>query len=280
MKEQNWQGEFLTKKRRHLSGDNIYEKDIEVLEELFHENGLYAYSFICCLLTVLKQRNAYGIQNIRKKYIQKVLDNYGEACRKKHREDFKKFSKYFKCMLWEAGKISLCCYIHVKMEFYISIYFKHSGQPVKACQAGVRYLNSRLQDGIYSNYEEIIAETIVFALFALSMNHLKQAQHMLNAATIMTQKLDEREYSKRFQRIVLQEFIYLGHALLLSKNLDLINRYQNKNLSVAEREILKPFDNYNKLVVDIENEVIDVAPLDANSDSKQRIKEKVSKKKP
>lgn len=183
----------------------MYERDLEVFESIFAEKGMRAHSYLCCLLIVLKQRDSYGIDNIGQKYIKTVLLTYEEASSKKYKQSFDAFAGYFKALLIEAGKISLCCYIHVKMQFYLSIYYKHHGKPEKSCKASVRYLNKRLRHGMYSHTEEIIAETVVAALNAVEMVYLKQAQHMLNAASALAEQLDGSNPDSRFQRTGRQE---------------------------------------------------------------------------
>lgn len=271
MKFENMQGLFLEKKFAYLYLDSDYEKNLEILESLFSERKFYAYSYISCLLIVLKQRDAYGIENIEEKYIRKVLETYKKASRKEHRQDFKKFTRFFRTVLCEAGNISLCYYIHIKMQYYLSIYYKHHDQAENACKTSIRYLNNRLQLGIYANMEEIIVEIIVFALYAIEMSYLTQAKHILNAALSMTEKLGEAKYPERFQRTVLREFITLANAVLIAKNLCLINLYRKPDLSKQEKQSLEPFEKYYKISVEVEQDDVDITPLDVDDEGKHQL---------
>lgn len=237
------QGKYLAKRLEILktNPDEIYERIIEVFEMLFTEKKAYAHAYICCFMILLKQRNSLGLPNIELHYIKRALRLHKRVSKREFRADFANFTPIFRTILSEAGKVSLCCFIFVKMQLYLSYFHKYNGNPSLAIAQAIVYVNYRLEYGMYSRTEEIIADLLNFTIECIQHNFLQQAIHLLNGVRALLDRLSSIEPEVRFQKVVLLEFTLAITSLLLSKNINNVRGYQNQEaFNRVERESFIP----------------------------------------
>lgn len=269
------QGVFLIERTKIFRYDTqeVYEKTFELYEKLFRKKKLYVYAYICCLMIILKQRARLGLENVELRWIKKAIKRYPAVSKRNVRAEFKVFLPIFKRVLEEAGKIALPTYIFVKMQMYLSAYHKFHGSPELAIEQKIIYINYRLEYGMYSRPEEIIAELQLTTIECIEANFLNQAVHLLNGIRTLMNRLSD---TNRFQKVVLLEFNLLISALIVAKNIETVRGFQNYNLSAADRRKFIPTDQLVALKMDLEDTVrLTLAPKDATDLDVDRLKAKL-----